>query len=58
MGQENYKEFVKILKREMIKSKYEQLNTQSAKDYNSFVDWWLKKIDVLEDMYKKENKEK
>ena len=38
---------IKKIKTKMIESKYEQLNTQYAKDYNKFVDWWLKEIDAI-----------
>jgi hypothetical protein len=41
------KKFAKTLKREMIESKYQALNTQRAKEYNSFVDWWVKEIDRI-----------
>ena len=40
-------EFAEELKQQMLESKYQQLNTEKAKDYNSFVDWWAGKIDEL-----------
>ena len=36
-----------ILREKMQESKYQYLTTQSAKDYNKFVDWWLKEIDAI-----------
>lgn len=46
---------IKKIKTKMIESKYEQLNTQYAKDYNKFIDWWVEEID---EMIEKDKKQK